>query len=196
MDASFSRQGTNMSDRIQSHQGIRYISCYFKVARTSFSKIYNIPIDWKMCDFINNIKQYCNQDFPGDVLTPNIEVVCVGQYAEDGVALDQNETQTFYDKYISRNLFPAFYIRNINSETDDARNERERTREAEREAQREAERQENVSLCVICLEENIPLLQLICRHHLCVACFNTYLSYGRHSCPCCRRNTVYRDLLH
>ena len=130
MNATISRQGNRLTGQIYLHQDMRYTCCYFKVARTSLSKIYNIPIDWKMCDFINNVKGYCSQDFSGNVLTSNIEFVCVGQEqipgqsAEDAEALDQDDTESFYDKYISRNIFPSFYIRN--QETDDARNQRTR----------------------------------------------------------------------
>ena len=194
IDASFSREGTRVTGQIHYHQEMRYICCYFKVARTSFSKIYNIPIDWKICDFITNIKEYCSQDFPGEVLTNNIEFVFVGQdptppgqNAEDAPGLDEDDTETFYDKYISRNIFPAFYIRNL--ETDDTRNERTRTR-------RPSQEEENVPSCIICLEENIPRLRLQCSHELCVRCFNTCLSYGQHRCPLCRRNTVFRDLVY
>ena len=199
IDASFSRNGTNVTGQIHYHEGTRYICCYFKVARTSFSKMYNVPIDWKMCDFINNIKEYCAQDFPGNVLTSNnIEFVYVGQdtpqgqYAEDGAALDQDDTETFYDKYISRNIFPAFYIRNQEIETDDARNHR--TRE-ERQVAQEAQ-EAYVPACMICLEHNVARLRLLCSHELCRGCFNTCLSYGHNRCPLCRRNTVFRDLVH
>jgi hypothetical protein len=195
---------------------MRYICCYFKVARTSFSKMYNVPVDWKMCDFINNIKDYCSEDFPDDVLTSNnIEFVYVGQdasppgqQAEDGAALDQDDTETFYDKYVSRNLFPAFYIRNKEVETDEERNQRTRTRQeaqatvTRREAQATVTRREAqevheayVPSCMICLEHNVTRLRLLCTHELCVGCFNTCLSYGHHRCPLCRRNTVFRDLV-
>ena len=199
IDATFSRNGTNVTGQIHYYQEMRYICCYFKVARTSFSKMYNIPVDWKMCDFINNIKEYCSQDFPGDVLTSNnIEFVYVGQdipqgqYAEDGVALDHDDTETFYDKYVSRNLFPAFYIRNrVHSlETDDARNQRTRQVQQVQEVQ-----EVDVPSCMICLEHNVTRLRLRCTHELCVACFNTCLSYGHNRCPLCRRNTVFRDLV-
>ena len=211
IDSSFSRQGTNVTGQIHYHHEMRYICCYFKVARTSFSKKYNVPVDWKMCDFITNIKEYCSQDFPGHVLTNNnIEFVYVGQdspppgqQAEDGAALNQDDTETFYDKYVSRNLFPAFYIRNRIDplETDEERNDRTRRQEQDSEQDHEPTREdqrqlENVPSCIICFEENIPRLQLQCSHELCVSCFNRCLSYGQHRCPICRRNTVFRDLVH
>ena len=207
-NATISREGNRLTGHIYSHEDIRYICCYFKVVRTSFSKIYNIPIDWKMCDFVNNIKGYCNQDFPGDVLTNNnIEFVCVGNYhlqgqsAEDADALDQDDTETFYDKYISRNIFPSFYIRNtinILPETDEERNQRTRQEEdaAFAEAERARQEQEQNMICMICLENNVARLRLTCSHELCRTCFTTCLNYGHHRCPLCRRNTVFRDMVY
>jgi hypothetical protein len=161
-----------------------------------------------MCDFINNIKGYCSQDFPGTVLTSNIEIVLVeqeqipGQPAEDADALALDDTETFYDKYISRNVFPSFYIRNtinIIPETDDAeRNQRTRQEEdaASTEAERARQEQEQNIICMICLENNVSRLRLTCSHELCRTCFNTCLNYGHHRCPLCRRNTVFRDMVH
>ena len=194
MDVTFSRQGTSLTGQIHSHQGMRYVCCYFKVVRTSISMIYNIPVDWKMCDFINNIKEYCNQDFPGDI-SNNIEFVCVGdtpqgQYAEDGAALDQDDTQSFYEKYISRHVFPAFYIRNQVQETDQERNQRRRQEQTLVPVQ-----EEYIPSCIICLDETVSRLRLICTHEICRTCFNTCLSYGHNNCPICRRRTVFRDLV-
>jgi hypothetical protein len=209
-NSPISRQGNRLTGHIYSHQDMRYTCCYFKVARTSFSKIYNIPIDWKMCDFINNIKGYCSQDFPGTVLTSNIEIVLVGndplqgRAAEDAdaLALTQDDTETFYEKYISRNVFPSFYIRNtiniIPDTDDDARNHRRRLEEdtSSAEAERARQEQDQNIICMICLEDNVAMLRLTCSHELCTTCFTRCLTYGHHRCPLCRRNTVFRDMIH
>ena len=207
-NAIISREGNRLTGHIYSHEDIRYICCYFKVVRTSFSKIYNIPVDWKICDFINNIKGYCAQDFPGTVLTSNIEIVLVGndplqgRAAEDADALAQDDTETFYDKYISRNVFPSFYIRNtiniIPDTDDDARNNRRRVEEdaASAEAERARQEQDQNIICMICLDGNVSRLRLTCSHELCTTCFTRCLTYGHHRCPLCRRNTVFRDMVH
>jgi hypothetical protein len=189
-------QRNNESNHIYSYQGIRYICCYFKLARTSHYKIYNIPIDWKICDLINNIRGQCNADFPINILTTNLEFVLVGQdistgtQSEDAPALNENDTDTIYDKYVSRNVFPCFYVRNQSPnriEDDDLRRQQEQDHVPQE--------PEYVLTCVICLEQ-VDRLRLACSHEICRPCFNRCISYGHHRCPICRRSTVYTDLIH
>ena len=112
------------------------------------------------------------------------------KYAEDGTALDEDDTQSFYEKYISRRVFPAFYIRNQVQETDQERNQRRRQEQPLVQVE-----EEYIPSCVICLDETVSRLRLTCNHEMCRTCFNTCLSYGQNNCPICRRSTVFRDLV-
>lgn len=93
-------------------------SIYFKLAGTSETKIYEVPTNLSIANFIEHIKNNAYTDFNID-REQDIEIVEAGQdipnvRAEDAPALRRAFNLTLREKYNGRYSQLAFYIRVIN----------------------------------------------------------------------------------
>jgi len=121
-------QANNIYSRISENQTVKnviytdsiseWVTVYFKEAYTTNIKYYNIPIKWTIDTFINVVKEWIMEDFDlrsrnNNNYTINIIEMCQeisGINPEDANEL-QEEDITYYNKYISNNKWPGFYIK-------------------------------------------------------------------------------------
>lgn len=76
--------------RTHNHMNQRFITCYFKIAYTTYAKTYKISASHTMKQFIQKMKQYIRNDFYLELLNfPNFEFVCADHYSIHGVASEQ-----------------------------------------------------------------------------------------------------------
>ena len=100
-----------------------WVTVYFKEAFTSNTKYYNIKINWTIEQFLGIVQEWIIQDFNLDDRNyPNysINIIEMGQEisgvkSEDASKVEE-EQLSYYNKYISNNKWPGFYIKIVLSQ--------------------------------------------------------------------------------
>jgi hypothetical protein len=102
-----------------------WVTVYFKEAYSTNTKLYNIPVTWKMESFLNIVKAWIIMDFNiddrnhGNNYSVSIIEMCQeipGVNTEDAPHLiSTNSLETYYNKFIATGKWPGFYFKiNVN----------------------------------------------------------------------------------
>jgi hypothetical protein len=98
-------------NKIYTNGEIEWVRVYFKIALTTHTIYYNIPIHWTITRFLKKIHMWIMTDFEHLNEDNATFVIETGQdLAEEAPCLQPDDNATFKDIFTARGIWPSFYV--------------------------------------------------------------------------------------
>jgi hypothetical protein len=98
-------------NKIYTNGQIEWVRVYFKIALTTHTIYYNIPIHWTITRFLKKIHMWIMTDFEHLNEEHATFVIETGQHlGEEAPCLQPDDNTTFKERFILTGKWPSFYV--------------------------------------------------------------------------------------